>query len=305
MQTVRSLLLKSVEMILVPRIAAESGRTEELLQLRGPVLAEIRTEIVAVMPEEGPFEIVVEVGLAGSNGMVTVERWSYVYVPTFRTDIMDETGFYKAAALTLRAIVACAVLLPAVIVFPNRLQYRISLCSGDMQAWPVSVPVKTIRPIPSVTSCFGDFRLSVSYRDPLPPPPELFPVSSTLLSGSDSPKTRSRLPSSGNIVAIAAKCASDSDTGYIPLCTSFTDDQDMYMSGSESDGEMQLVMEVEGEGNSAVFRRACKEAQDLRLFSGRELPALRVYLEDVKRIFESVRKSKEELQRTIIDPKVV
>ena len=73
----------------------------------------------------------------------------------------------------------------------------------------------------------------------------------------------------------------------------------MYMSGSESEGEMEMVVEGEGEATSAVFRRTCKDAQDLRLFSGTGLPSLRVFFEDMKRTFANVQKTKEALAKAM------
>lgn len=307
LQTLRSLTIKSCETLLFPRVAAQVGRTETLLQVKSPVLPEVRQAIAGIWPEKEGFEVVVEVGLAGGSGIVTVERWQFSYWP--RPDPGPEVGetlFYKPAAMALRAIIACAVLLPAVLVFPKRLIYRISLRSGDGQPWSPTLPIKTIRARPVLTSPFGEFRVKVDFRDPLPCPGELFPVSTMSMTGAgESPRARPRLQSSGNIVALTAKCTAAGEAGYIPLSTSFTEDQDMYLSGSESEGEMELVVEGEGEVTSAVFRRTCKDVQALKLFSGRELPSMRVFLEEMKRTFASVQKTKEALVKAIDSPKVV
>lgn len=307
LQTLRSLTTKSLEILLFPRVAVQVGRLETLLQVKSPVLAEVREAIAGVWPGKEGFEVAVEVGLAGGGGVVTVERWQFSYWP--KPDPGPDVGemlFYKPAAMTLRAVIACAVLLPAVSVFPKRLIYRISQQSSTSQPWSPSLPIKTLTARPFLTSPFGEFRIKVDYRDPLPGPGELFPAASLTLTGSgESPKARPRLQSSGNIAALTAKCSAAGEAGYIPLSTSFTEDQDMYLSGSESEGEMELVVEGEGEATSAVFRRTCKDVQTLNLFSGRELPSMRVFLEEMKRTFASVQKTKEALAKAIDSPKVV
>lgn len=292
-------------MILIPRIATQAGHVETLLQVKSPILQEVREAIGAIWQEKEEFEMGVEVGLAGGSGIVVVERWGFTYVP--RPDPgreIEELQLYKPAVMVLRAVIACAVLLPAVLVFPRRLIYRISMRRSELLPWSPTIPIRSVTARPVITSPFGDFRVKVDYRDPLPSPGELFPISTMILTGSGdspklSPKARPRLQSSGNIVALTAKCTAAGDAGYIPLSTSFTEDQDMYMSGSESEGEMELVVEGEGEATSAMFRRTCKDAQDLRLFSGTELPSLRVFFEEMKRTFANVQTTKEALAKAM------
>ena len=306
-----ALITKAAESLLLPRISPSLSvlASDSFLQMRVGEVPGVREAMKRVGAGDTFGDVVLEVGIPGAAGMIVVERWEFRFQPAEkqRQILLDESTVYKHASLALRAITTLSTLLPAVHSYRNQLQYKLTT-GGQETPWPEGASVKSFPGKVSALCHNGVLSVGVGYRDPLPSPLEIsvFPPSSSpgvIASGSrsSSPRTRPRLQSSGNLAAIAAKCTSAVEAGYLPLCVSLTDDQDLYRSGSESGDEMELVIEFEGEEQmpetSAAFRRACKEAQDLKLFSSTESLSLRLYLSNLQQEFCSLLKVKEQLSK--------
>lgn len=304
----RALVTKAAECLLAPRIPlAQTGASDTLLQMKSALVPEIRESLRSLLPLEGAFCVFLEVGLPGSAGTVLLEQWEFRCTSTLSSArTQEDERVYKRACMALRAVAAVSLVLPAVRL-RNQLQFQVLANTGE-DRWPPGTAVSHYAGRLCAVALHESLTISVGYRDPLPNTVEMntFPPfsSGTLIgsgSGSYSPKSRSRLPSSGNMAAIAAKCSSAAEAGYLPLNVSIGDDADLYQSGSESGDDIELVIEFDGEekqpATSAVFRRVCKEAQDLRLFSSSESPSLRIQLMAVQEQFSFLLKAREELSK--------